>query len=220
MKAHVSTAFSDILFKDCANIISIDVLSLTDSTSGYTISAKAKGARIFQDSNNQHHFTLIPSKNDVTIKLGIKGQGDHVKSSLRKLKFKAIIPPPPRIILIVNGKEHDGLSPISRGSRLVIKVLPDKLFCSQMPHDSDYALNRIELLAQHSLGQPSRSAVFSGAGHDAGEGIKISLKRLGTAEPGTKIYLRIDRLFRINFENQLIPVDLDQNALIIDAVIK
>jgi hypothetical protein len=137
------------------------------------------------------------------------------------IKYKVIKPPKPSIVLTVNGQTYNGASAISSKSNCVVKVDADNDFKNALPKDARYMIKRVELLAQRSLGAPSKVSDFSGNGKDAERGIPIALgNSLKSDPPGTKIFFKIDNIYRINFQNNKIQESFGERDLYIGAIIK
>jgi hypothetical protein len=82
-------------------------------------------------------------------------------------------------------------------------------------------ISNVDLLSQRSLGAPSKVGVFNGNGKDGIKGIPVALgNKLKSDSPGTKIYFKIDKVYRINFQNKKIEEKFADRDLYIGAVIK
>jgi hypothetical protein len=161
----------------------------------------------------------VPTGKTCVLSVASNTNGQNIK--IDDIAYKVIKPPKPDIVLLVNGKEYNGAAPISSKSNCVVRVRPDSDFLSALPRDARYLVSSVDLLSQRSLGAPSKVGVFSGAGTDGVKGIPVALgNKLKGDTPGTKIYFKIDKVYRINFQNNKIEEKFSDRDLYIGAVIK
>jgi len=131
--------------------------------------------------------------------------------------YKVIKPPKPDILLLVNGKEYNGAAPISKKSNAVVRIKADSDFKAALPQDARYVVNNVSLLAQRSLGAPTKV----GAYRSGGETVKCPLgNKLKADPPGTKIYFKIDKVYRKNFKGKKVEEKFGDRDLYIGAVIR
>lgn len=117
----------------------------------------------------------------------------------------------------VDGKEYNGAAPISSKSNVILKVKPDSDFMAALPKDARYTVSRVDLLVQKTLGAPAKVGTFSGEGAD----VKIPLgTKLKGYDAGTKIYFKVDRIYRVNFKAQKVEVKFADADLYRGAIIK
>ena len=57
--------------------------------------------------------------------------------------------------MAVNGKVTSGSTPVSKNSKVQIRLEPDADFKSALPADANYGITSIDVLAQLSLGPPT-----------------------------------------------------------------
>ena len=145
--------------------------------------------------------------------------GQNIK--IDDVKYKVIKPPKPSIQLLVSGREYNGASPIPKKSSCVVRLKPDADFRAALPKDARYMISKVSLLSQRSLGAPSTVGSYSGSGKDAVKGIPVSLgNKLKSDAPGTKIFFKIDKVYRVNFQNKKVEVRFGDRELYIGAIIK
>ena len=77
-----------------------------------------------------------------------------------------------------------------------------------MPNDARYGVTDIDVLAQFTLGPPEVVNTVSGVGKTGEKGIPIALgERVRNAIPGTRVYIRVNQIYRQNFRGQSLPDD-------------
>ncbi len=103
----------------------------------------------------------------------------------------------------------------------MVRLKPDNDFASALPGDARYTIGTIDLLAQKSLGAPTKVGGTSGGGKDAVKGLPVETGgALKSEVPGTKIYFKIDHIYRINFQKKSVEEKFVDRELYIGAVIK
>jgi hypothetical protein len=118
---------------------------------------------------------------------------------------------------LVGGREYNGATPISKKENCEVKLKPDSDFAAALPGDARYVVSNVSLLAQRSLGAPSKVAAFKGGGSSVKCPLGNSLK---SDPPGTKIYFKIDKIYRKNFRGQNVEEKFGDRDLFIGAVVK
>jgi hypothetical protein len=213
-KVPITSPALDVLYWQCGNPIDLD---LPNNWKLPKISAT--NADVLQSNSDNRKFTIVPSgktcvlNNQVTTTDGNLHQWDR--------KYTVIKPPKPEIELLVNGRLYNGASPISKKSRVVVRLKPNSDFGAALPKDARYQISRIDLLSQRSLGAPTKVGTYSGSGKDAAKGIPISLgNKLKQDTPGTIIYFKIDKVYRVNFQNKKVEEKFPDRMLYLSAVIK
>ena len=212
----VSSASIQNLYYKCGNTVHVDVPALGDL---YNPVIKASSAEVLRSKSDKRKFTLVPSGKSCVVNVSSNTNGQQIK--IDDIKYMVIKPPRPRIEVMVNNKLYNGMSPISKKSNLRLRVVPNSDFKAMMPKDARYMLSNVKLLSQRSLGAPSQVGTFSGSGKDAAKGIPIALgNKLKQDAPGTKIYLKVDKIYRVNFKNQKIQEKFNDAELAQGLIIK
>ncbi len=104
-----------------------------------------------------------------------------------------------------NGKRTSGATPVSKYSRVQIKVVPDPEFKAALPDDAKYGVTSVDVLAGLSLGPPTKvNAVKGGLCHSKPINVSLGAK-VRSAPPNTKVYIRINEIYRKNFQNKNLP---------------
>jgi len=202
------------MFWNCGNTLRIagEIADATD------LKVTASGAQLTRSQSDKAKFTVVPTMTKSFVSVKGTSQGF---TRTRDFEFSVIKPPKPSLELIVNGKLHNGMSPISKKSNLTVRVVPDAGFRGTSPKDARYFISNVRLLAARSLGAPAKVAEYSGSGKDGVKGVNVPLgNKLKTDAPGTVVYLRVDKVYRINFQGKKIQVKLDEHARVLPFVIK
>ncbi|MEM6726465.1 MAG: hypothetical protein AAF598_20660 [Bacteroidota bacterium] len=208
------TADDQPLYWQCANQLNFDV---TDDV--LDLSYTASSAKVIPSTSDYRNVTIIPIGKQTVVGISELKTGNEVRKVNRR--YTVVKPPKPRLVLMVNGKEYNGLAPFSKKSRLTVKVVPDADFKNQFPQEAKYEISKINLLAARSLGAPTRVGSYSGAGKDATVGVVVALgSKLNSDVPGTKIYIDIEKVYRINGEGKKVEEKYLDQELAIGAIIK
>ncbi len=203
----------DILYYNCGNTLNFDL------EEGEAVpDIKASSANVLKSKSDERKFTVVPTGKTCVISCIINNEDSYHKWDR---KYKVIKPPKPEIQLLVNGKEYNGASPINKKSNVVLRLKPDADFKASMPRDARYMISNVDLLAQRSLGAPTKIGTYSGLGKDATKGIPIPLgNKLKADTPGTIIYFKIKSIYRMNFQNKKIEEKYADREFYVSAVIK
>ncbi len=212
----ITSASVQNLYYKCGNTINVDVPALGDLYSPKFSVSKGKA---IPSSNDKKKVTIVPTGRTCVLGVSSVTNGQTIK--IDDVKYNVIKPPKPSIELVVNGKVSNGAQPISKKSRCLIRLKADSDFKAALPRDARYAINKVELKVARSLGAPTNAGVYSGNGKNAEKGIPVPLgNKLKSDGPGTKIYFKIDKVFRINFQNAKVEENFGERDLFIGAVIK
>ena len=195
----ITSAAVQNLYRSCGNSVNIDVPALGDY---YNPDVKVSSGNIQQSKDSKKKWLIMPEgKNcDVTVNSVTNGRSVNIGV----VKYKVIEPPKPSLEMLVNGKAYNGSSPIPKTSRILVKIKPDVEFRAALPNDARYGITTIDVLGQLSLGPPRK--VGTSRGGRAEGGIKVSLPtEIRQARPGTKVYVRVNEVYRLNFRGQKKP---------------
>ena len=117
-----------------------------------------------------------------------------------------IKPPKPSVAVGANGKQLQGTTPIRKGSKIQVRLVPDTDFKASLPNDARYQINQILVKANLSLGPPVTVNKINSAGRDATKPINVGLGSRGNSAPkGTVFYIELDEIIRVNFQGKKIP---------------
>jgi gliding motility-associated protein GldM len=212
----ITSASVQNLYANCGNIINVDVPALGEF---YNPKFAASSATVLPSTSDKRKVTIVPTGKTCVLSVSSLTNGQNIK--IDDITYKVIRPPRPTLDLMVNGKLFNGATPIPAKAPCKIVVNPDNDFKSALPKDARYMVSNIKLLSQRSLGAPTTAASFSGAGKDAVAGINCDLgNALKGDGPGTKIFFNVEKVYRINFQNQKIEEPFSDKDLYIGAIIK
>lgn len=212
----ITSASVQNLYWKCGNKLNVDVPALGEL---YNPVFKASQAEVIKDKSDKKTVTIVPSGKKCVLSVSSNTNGNVIK--VDDVNYKVIKPPRPHLLLIVNGKEYDGVSPISKKSTVSVVVKPDHDFLAALPKDARYSIDKVELLVQRSLGAPTKADTKKGSGKDATKGLQFKLgAKLKQDTPGTKIYFKIHKIYRINFTNKKVEEKFSERDLMMGAVIK
>lgn len=212
----ITSASVQNLYWNCGNALNVDVPALGDL---YSPVFNASSAQVLPSTSDKRKVTIVPTGRECVLSVSSNTNGQIIK--IDDIKYKVIKPPKPELVLLVNGKEYNGAAPISKKSNCVVLVKADSDFLAALPRDARYLINNVDLLSQRSLGAPSKVGSFSGAGKDGTKGVPVELgNKLNQDTPGTKIYFKVDGVYRINFQNSKVEEKFADRDLYIGAVIK
>lgn len=212
----ITSASVQNLYFQCGNTINVDVPALGDL---YNPKFSVSKGKALPSSSDKKKVTIVPTGRTCVLGVSSVTNGQTIK--IDDVKYNVIKPPKPTIELLVNGKPSNGAQPISKKSRVIVRLKADSDFKAALPRDARYAINKIELKVARSLGAPTNAGSYSGSGKDATKGIPITLgNKLKSDGPGTKIYFKIDKVYRINFQNKKVAENFGERDLYIGAVIK
>ncbi|MEY3442297.1 MAG: gliding motility protein GldM [Bacteroidota bacterium] len=205
------------LYFQCGNTFSLDVPLLGEY---YSPKFAASDAEVINNVADKRTVTVVPKGKTCVVALSSLTNGQSIK--IDDLTFRVIAPPLPKIRLMVDGKEWDGLNQINGQSEVVLKVIPDDDFRSGLPFDARYTIDQIEILAQKTNGGTlTKVGSVACNGKDAWNGIPISLgNMLKDVSSGSQCYLKIGNVNRINFQNRQIEEKFDAREKVIRFVLK
>lgn len=212
----ITSASVQNLYYNCGNTINVDVPALGEF---YNPKFTASSAQILPSSTDKRVVTIVPTGKTCVLGVSSLTNGQNIK--IDDINYKVIKPPRPLIVLEVLGREYNGASPIPSKANCTMKIRPDSDFRAALPKDARYAIDNIDLLSQRSLGAPSKVASFSGSGKDAVAGIPCPLgQALKGDAPGTKIFFKINHVYRVNFQNKKVEESFGDRDLYVSAMIK
>jgi gliding motility-associated protein GldM len=212
----ITSASVQNLYSNCGNTINVDCPALGEF---YSPKFTATEAQVLTSNTDKRVITIVPTGKTCVLGVSSLTNGQNIK--IDDIKYKVIKPPRPEIVLEVLGKEYNGATPIPGKADCKVKLRPDNDFRNALPKDARYVIDNIDLLAQTSLGAPTKVASFSGNGKDAVAGISVPLgNSLKSNPPGTKIYFKIGTVYRMNFQNKRVEEQFGDRDLYIGAVTK
>lgn len=193
----VTSATVQNLYRSCLNTININVPALGDLYNPKV--SVVGGGSVTQSKESKVKFAIVPTGKKCQVKVSTLTNGET--TFIGDVDYKVIEPPKPTIEMLVNNRKYNGASPIPKTSRILLQIAADEEFKSALPSDAKYGVNQIKILAQLSLGPPQTVGSASGGRADQG-GIRISMPtQVRQARPGTKVYVRIEGIYRQNYKN-------------------
>lgn len=202
MKIPINSASNNILYWNCGNTLLFDL----PPDFGSPV-VTASDAEVVSNKSDLRRYQISPSGKTCEISLSENKNGTRVLRST--YQYKVIKPPKPSIELIVNGNLYDEMALIPKTSRVQLIVRGDPDFQSAFPRDARYQIGKIDVLAQLSLGPPTKINSINAGGKSATQGIAVDLgTQVRQARPGTTIFIQFDNLYRINYKNQNIKENL------------
>lgn len=191
-----------VLYKDCGNTVIVDVPSLGDQYNPDF--SKSTGGKVVRNAQDRKEITIVPNQPKFDLEISSNTNGQTVK--LDKLTYRVIQPNKPRIVLMVNGNEHNPMQPINRRMPVEVKLVPDKDFAASMPRDARYSAQKVKLWYKEGLLPAQLVQEVSGAQLQKGVSFNLSQGSLRQALPGGRIYFEVVELRRTNFEGRQLEV--------------
>ncbi|MFK7924869.1 MAG: hypothetical protein AB8H47_23115 [Bacteroidia bacterium] len=212
----ITSAAIQLLYLQCGNDVNIDVPALGDQ---YKPIITASSAQVIPSKSVAKKFRIVPTAK--TCRLTVNSNTNGQKIKIGDVDYKVIRPPKPTIDMAVNGKATSGATPVPKTSRVAVRLVPDSDFRSNLPEDARYMISSIDVLAQLSLGPPTKVNSISASGKDATKPIAISLgTQVRQARPGTKVFIRINNIYRINFANKRVEEKFTEVERMLSIVVK
>ncbi len=196
----ITSKNSLVMYRDCGNDVEINVPAWEENYS--PIVEVDKNSSVRQGKANPRSFLVVPKGKKCEITVNAQVGKELMK--IGQAKYRVVSPPKPKIEMLVNGKVYNGSSPIPKTSRLLVRIVPDPEFRQFMPNDARYGITKISVLGQLSLGPPKNVGLIEGG--RAEKGIKVSMPSpVRKARPGTKVYVRLEEIYRVNYRSKKIP---------------
>jgi gliding motility-associated protein GldM len=212
----ITSAAVQLLYLNCGNDVNIDVPALGDQ---YSPVITATSAEVIPSKKTAKKFRIVPTARTCKVTVSSNTGGSRIK--IGDVDYKVIRPPKPTIEMAINGKTTGGSTPVSKNSRIQVRLVPDADFRANLPEDARYMISSIDVLAQLSLGPPTKVNSVNANGKDATKPINVSLgTQVRQARPGTKIYIRINDIYRRNFQNKRVKENFSEIERMLSIVVK
>jgi gliding motility-associated protein GldM len=196
----ITSASVQNLYRNCGNAINVDVPALGDYYNPKI--GVSGGGSVTQSQESKKKFLVVPTGRRAVLNVSSLTNGQTVK--IDDVAYNVIEPPKPTIEMRINGKLYNGTSPIPATSRIQVSVKADPEFKAALPRDARYSVDQIEVLAALSLGPPTRVESARGSSNmEAGVPVRLGT-RVRQAGRGTKVFVRIDKIYRVNYKGQKI----------------
>lgn len=196
----VTSASVQTLYRQCGNMINIDVPALGDL---YNPVCTASDADIQQSKDSKKKFLIVPRGNKCVVSVSSLTNGQTMK--IGDVTYNVIDPPKPSIELMINGQRASSSTQVSRGSQVNIKIVPDPEFKNLLPNDAKYEVTRVDAFVQCGLTPPRNVGGADLGGRDAAEGLKFPVP--GDAfqcQSGSKLFFEVKDILRKNFQGKKI----------------
>ena len=197
----ITSATVQNLYQACANDVNIRVPALGDY---YNPKVTASSAQVVASQKSKEQFRIIPTGKKCVVSVSNVLNGKTTK--VGDVPYNVIKPPKPSVAVGANGKQLQGTTPIRKGSKIQVRLVPDTDFKAALPNDARYQVNQILVKANLSLGPPVTVNKINSAGRDATRPINVGLGSRGNSAPkGTVFYVELDEIIRVNFQGKKIP---------------
>lgn len=195
----VTSATIQNLYRECGNMINIDVPALGDL---YNPSVTASEAEITQSKDSKKKWLIVPRGKKCVVGVSSITNGQTMK--IGDVIYNVIDPPKPSIEIYVNGQRASAQMQVARGSRVKLKIVPDPEFKTLLPMDARYEVTQVDVFKQCGLGPPQKAGGASLAGRDAtGEGLDFPIPGEAFQCPsGSKIFFEVKDVVRKNFQGK------------------
>ncbi len=197
----VTSASVSLLYRACANEVNIDVPALGEN---YNPRFSGTNAEVIPSSSNPKLVRIVPG-NGAKARINVKSLTNGQTIDIGPIDYRVVEPPKPAINMAVNGRIYNGASMVPKSSRVAVRLEPDDDFQAALPKDAGYGIGSIEVLAQLSLGPPTRVNSIRGSKDAVRKPIAVSLgNQVRQSSPGTKVYVRLNDIFRVNYKGKRI----------------
>ena len=200
------------MYKDCGNSITVDVPALGDNYNpDFTGSS---GGTLIPSRESKKKLLVVPNRPKFKLTVSSNTNGQNIK--IGEKMYDVLIPPLPKIALFIGNdrNEYEGIRPVPKRSNVTIRVLPDPQFKDRMPRDARYKVNTVRLMYQDGfLAPPETVKIIDCSNVDIMRGLEVSLytDKIRQATDGNKFYLEIDKVYRVNFRDELIEMPLGRS---------
>lgn len=205
-----------ILYKDCGNVVDVDVPSLGENYNPDF--SKSTGGTIIKSTTSKREITIVPTARDYTLAVYSNTNGQSVK--IENLKYNVVKPNQPRIAMFANGQEINGQQGLKKSQTVTVKLIPEPEFARTLPRDARYRAGKIKLMFQDGL-MPAR-VIATASGADIQNGVQINLNQgdIRNAYPGARIYIEVEDVKRINFQNKAVDENLTRTQSMLASFIR
>lgn len=198
-----------ILYKNTANEIYLEGADGAD--------LKASGAEVTKGKKKPKGFVVVPTAKVAKLRPVVTGA---LSRPLPTQQMQVVDPPLPIVHVLVNAKEYGRPIPIPKTSRITIRLTADPGFAAEHPDEALYHIEQVDVLAQQSLGPPTRVQSLDVSEYDPMAGIPNHMPtEVRQAPPGTMVYFHIKAIYRKSAAG-LVEVAMPERYLYISFMIK
>lgn len=208
-----------LLYKDCGNNLIVDVPSLGDLYNPDF--SRSTGGKIIKNANSRKEITVVPSARQFKLSVYTKTNGQNIK--LDNLKYSVVKPPKPRLAMTnVSGTEYNGMADLNRKQNIYVRLIPDADFKAALKKDARYKADKVTLKYKSGLGAAKVVKTYNGVNIAKGKGVKVNLNQgqLRQAPPGTKIFIEVEGIKRVNFQNRSVDEPMPRVTRVLQGTIK
>lgn len=200
----VTSATIQNLYRECGNMINIDVPALGEL---YNPVCTASEAEITPSKESKKKFLIVPRGKKCVVGVSSVTNGQTMK--IGDVVYNVIDPPKPSLQLLVAGQMASAQTKVGKGTMVKLKVVPDPEFKSLLPMDARYEVSVVDVYKQCGLGPPTKAGSANLAGRDAsGEGLDFPIPGDAFQCPsGSKIYFEVKEVVRKNFQSKKVVDD-------------
>jgi|SRR6476469_2300094 len=190
----IQSASVQALYFKCGNKLSVQVPALGAS---YKPSFSASGASVIPGQKGE--VTLVPNAKEV--KLNVSSEGNPIGSQT----FQVRLIPKPEIKCFVGGAEANEKqgTPGTAVRSMSLRAIPDASFKAFLPEDARYRVSRYEVTLVRGRRPALPTKVINGP--DASLSDIVNAYR-----DGDRIYIEVKEVQRMNFQNQVEPVNVSK----------
>lgn len=189
------------LYAQCANDLQVRVPNLQDQ---YRPIFSAEGAELILNTDTKDKIRVVPGRNTrARVKVANEYQGANFP--IGNLEYSVVQTPKPDVAVLVQGQPYSGVAAVPATASFSLKLSPDADFAQLMPKDARYRIRTVKVLLKDGLQPPRVVASYNVSGQDPRGGIPISMPaEVRQARPGSRVFIQIDGIERINFRGEAI----------------
>ncbi|MEL6653296.1 MAG: hypothetical protein AAFQ87_21070 [Bacteroidota bacterium] len=194
------------LYRRCGNTVSIDVPALGDQ---YDPVITATNAQVRNSEQSNKRYLIDPSGRNSII--SVKSRTSNGIIEIDKLRYNVIAPPKPRMSVTINNRAFNGLADIPAGSRIKVKLAADSDFKALLDKDARYGAQSIVIRLKDGI-QPARvvnTIPVNGLLSEREKRINLGTEAV-RARPGSKIFITVEGVYRLNYRGEKIPENLSE----------
>lgn len=195
----VTSATIQILYRECGNMVNIDVPALGDL---YNPVCTVSAGTIKQSADSKKKFLIVPTGDKCRVNVSSNTNGSTMNIGF--VDYKVIDPPKPSIMVKVNGIPYSPSMGVNKGSKMSLSIQPDNEFKGALPNDAKYSFDEVNIFKQSGLGPPQRVGGAPLMSKDGVAGIEVPIPTDAFANPGAKVYVEFKDVYRKNFQGQSI----------------
>ena len=194
----VTSATIQNLYRECGNMINIDVPALGEL---YNPVCTASEAEITPSKESKKKFLIVPRGKKCVVGVSSITNGQTMK--IGDVVYNVIDPPKPSIEIYINGVRASAQMQVSKGSRVKLTIVPDPEFKALLPLDARYEVSYVDVYKQCGLQPPSKAGGAPLAGRDATAGLDFPIPGEAFQCPsGSKIFFEVKDVVRKNFQGK------------------